>query len=161
VKIGKIYKSDNYDGFYKSNAKIYASQLRSCDIIFDEKGKYLIFAYNEPDTGFLFSQQCMNTKKLDLASKEDLKTLDILSHSCFEKLKIENLKPIDVDNIEIVIDDYFNQPNRQMIRLNNENEQLKIENKNYKTWILVISTISLFITVILLFVNFKSKIKIS
>lgn len=161
VKIGKIYKSNNYDGFYKNNATIYASQLRSCDIIFDEKGKYLIFAYNEPDTGFLFSQQCMNTKKLNLASKEDLKTLDILSHSYFEKLKIENSKPIDVDNIEIVIDDNFNQPNRKMIRLNNENEQLKIENKNYKTWILVISTISLFITVILLFVKFKSKITIS
>lgn len=101
----------------------------------------------------------MNTKKLDLASKEELKTLDILSHSYFEKLKIENSKPIDVDNIEIVIDDYFNQPNRKMIRLNNENEELKIENKNYKTWILVISIISLFITVILLFVKFNSKIK--
>lgn len=161
VKIEKIYKSNDYNGFYKSNATIFASQLRSCDVIFDEKGKYLIFAYYEPDTGFLFSQQCMNTKKLDLAGKEDLKTLDILSQSYFKKLRIENSKPTDVDNIEIVVDDNFKEPNRKIIRLNNENEQLKIENKNYKTWILVISTISLLIIIILLFIKFKSKCKIS
>ncbi len=161
MKIEKIYKSNDYNGYYKSNATIYASQLRSCDIIFDEKGKYLIFAYYEPDTGFLFSQQCMNTKKFKLVSKKDLQTLDILSQSYFQKLKIENSKPIDIDNIEIVIDDNFNQPNRKIIRLNKENEQLKIENKNYKTWILIISIISLLIIVFLLFIRFNSKIKIS
>src|SRR6218665_1532316 len=32
VKIEKIYKLKNYDGFYKSNATLFGSSLRSCDL---------------------------------------------------------------------------------------------------------------------------------
>lgn len=159
VKIDKIYKSSNYDEFYKSNATIFASEIRSCDIIFDKKGQYLIFAYYEPDTGFLYSEQCLFTKAMKLVTNDDLKLLDKLSEYHLKELKIKNAKPIDVENIELIINDFSNQPNRKIKKLENENEQLKTNNKVYRIGIVIISTILLLITAILVIFKIKRNIK--
>lgn len=59
VQLEKVYKGTNYDGFYTDRATLFGSQLHSCDFIFDKKERYLIFAFYEPDTGFLFSERCL------------------------------------------------------------------------------------------------------
>ena len=66
VRIGKIYKLDYYDGLYLENtsATIFSSQLRSCDLFFDQNKEYLIFGYIEPDTGFIYSEYCFKTKPI-------------------------------------------------------------------------------------------------
>jgi len=88
VQIDKIYKGNNYDGFYTDQATLFGSQLRSCDFIFDEKNQYLIFAFYEPDSGFLYSEQCLYTKKLSDTSAVELQTLAILSKEYQQKLKL-------------------------------------------------------------------------
>ena len=55
VQIKSLYKGDTYNNFYTEQATLFGSQVHSCDVIFDEKDEYLIFAYEEPHTGFLFS----------------------------------------------------------------------------------------------------------
>jgi hypothetical protein len=149
VKIEKIYKSNNYDGFYKSNATIFASKIRSCDIIFDKKGQYLIFAYYEPDTGFIYSERCLFTKEMKLVTNEDLKLLAKLNENYLEELETENAKPIGANNIELIIDDFSNQPNRKIRKLENENELLKTNNKVYRIGIIIICIILLLVTAIL------------
>lgn len=132
VQIKKIYKGNNYDDFYTDLATLFGSQLRTCDLIFNEKGDYLIFAYYEPDTGFLFSEQCLYTKKLSDISPDEFKTLEFLSQSYQQKLKLDSLKNSNNDDFELVVDDIFNPPNRKIIRLNNEIKALKEENSNQK-----------------------------
>ena len=131
VKIEKIFKLDYYDELYRENnyATIFSSQLRSCDIFFDNNKEYLIFGYIEPDTGFIYSEYCFKTKPLNEITKNDL---DLL-----EKLKKEHLIEIEKakQKNETVIDLNYegNVPNKQIERqkrdidlLNNENYLLKI-----------------------------------
>lgn len=140
VKIEKIYKGNNYDGFYTDEATLFGSQLRSCDVIFNEKNQYLIFAFYEPDTGFLFSEHCLYTKKLSVISADELQTLDILS-KYQQKLKLESSNITNSDNFEIILDDAFNQPNRKILRLNQEIKDLQSAHKINKLWIIILVTI--------------------
>lgn len=141
VQIDKIYKGNNYDGFYTNQATLFGSQLRSCDFIFDKKNQYLIFAFYEPDTGFLFSEHCLYTKKLSDISAGELQTLAILSKEYQQKLKLENTNTSNTGNFEIVLDNVFNQPNRKILRLNKEIKDLKSINTFYKLWIIVLGTL--------------------
>ena len=127
VEIKHVYKGNNYDGFYTNQATVFGSQLRSCDLIFDENGDYLIFAYYEPDTGFLFSEHCLYTKKLSDISPAEIKTLVFLSQNYYQKLKLDSLKNSTNDDVELLIEDPFNQPNRKINRLNNEIKALREE----------------------------------
>lgn len=140
VQIKKTYKGNNYDGFYTNQATLFGSQLRSCDVIFDKKEQYLIFAYHEPDTGFLFSEQCLYTKKLSHISAGEFQILDILNNEYEQKLKLESSKIPDTDDFEIVLDDTFNQPNRKIMRLNQEIKDLKSTHKIYRLWIIILGT---------------------
>lgn len=79
VRINKIYKSDYYNEFYKETATLFASPLRSCDVPFTEKGRFLIFAYFEEDTGLLYSSHCLLQKRMDQLSPGELKELETLS----------------------------------------------------------------------------------
>ena len=101
-------------------------------MIFEEKGDYLIFAYYEPDTGFLFSEQCLYTKKLSDISPNEFKTLEFLSQSYLQKLKLDSLKNSNNDDFELLIEDPFNQPNRKINRLNDEIKALKEESSQSK-----------------------------
>ena len=149
VKIEKIYKDNSYPEFYKNTATIFASQLRSCDYIFDKKGKYLIFANYEPDTGFLYSDQCFFIKPFAEFSKDEWELLSKLGLSH----RNSDVKNFNEGNIELVIDDLFNQPNRKITNLQQENEKLSKDNKTYR----LVSIIS--ILLLILFFVFIRKIK--
>ncbi|KFC20671.1 hypothetical protein [Chryseobacterium sp. FH1] len=161
VKIGKIYKGNNYDGFYTDQATLFGSQIRSCDLIFDEKNQYLIFAFYEPDTGFLFSEHCLYTKKLSDISDDEIQALDILSKKYQQKLKLDSLKNSNNDNFDLVVDDLFNQPNRKIISLNNEIKALQEENSNQRLLIIIVGFISfLFLSTIIWLIFRNRKIKV-
>ena len=162
VKIGKIYKGNNYDGFYTDEATLFGSQLRSCDIIFDEKNQYLIFAFYEPDTGFLFSEHCLYTKKLSDISPDEIKTLDFLSQDYQQKFKLDILKNSNSDDFEIVVDDMFSHPNRKINRLNNEITALQKENSNQRLLIIIIGFISFLLLSTIIWLIFRNrKIKVN
>ena len=160
VEIKHVYKGNNYDGFYTNQATVFGSQLRSCDLICDENGDYLIFAYYEPDTGFLFSEHCLYTKKLSDISPAEIKTLVFLSQNYYQKLKLDSLKNSTNDDVELLIEDPFNQPNRKINRLNNEIKALREESSNQKLLIIIIGFISVLLlstSIWLLFRNRKLK----
>ncbi len=151
VKIEKIYKDNDFAEFYKDQATIFASQLRSCDYIFDKKGKYLIFANYEPDTGFLYSSQCFYIKPFKDVSKDEWELLNKLSSN----VKNSELKKIDEENIDIIADDLFNQPNRKIMDLQLENERLNKSNIRY----IVFTVISTSLMMLILFVGIFKKNK--
>lgn len=151
VKIGKIYKDNDFAEFYKDQATIFASQLRSCDYIFDKKGKYLIFANYEPDTGFLHSSQCFYIKPFKDVSKDEWKLLNKLSSN----VKNSELKKVDEENIDIIADDLFNQPNRKIMNFQLENERLNKSNIRY----IVFTVISTSLMMLILFVGIFKKNK--
>ena len=160
VEIKHVYKGNNYDGFYTNQATVFGSQLRSCDLIFDENGDYLIFAYYEPDTGFLFSEHCLYTKKLSAISPAEIKTLVFLSQNYYQKLKLDSLINSTNDDVELLFEDPFNQPNRKINRLNNEIKALREESSNQKLLIIIIGFISVLLlstSIWLLFRNRKLK----
>lgn len=160
VKIEKIYKGNNYDGFYTDEATLFGSQLRSCDLIFNEKNQYLIFAFYEPDTGFLFSEQCLYTKKLSDISSNELQILDILSKEYHQKLKLERSKITNSDDFEIILDDAFNQPNRKILRLDQEIKDLQSTHKINKLWIIILRMIVfIFLSTIVYFMVRKRNLK--
>ncbi len=151
VKIEKIYKSNYYDGYYQNEATLYGSPLRSCDILFSEKGKYLVFAYYDEDTGFLYSDNCFYTKKLTEISDNEIKTLDNLSRKFYAELKIQNSKELtaeELENLDILLEPVI--PTRKINKLKKEIVAIETENKNLKIalWILSFLTLLLGIFVI-------------
>lgn len=151
VKIEKIYKDNIFAEFYKDKATIFASQLRSCDYIFDKKGKYLIFANYEPDTGFLYSSQCFYIKPFIEVNTDEWGLLNKLSSNA----RNYEIKKVDEENIDVIIDDLFNQPNRKIMNLQLEIERLDKDNTKYRLLIIAGTTILLLI----LFVAIYRKIK--
>ncbi|MDR4951635.1 hypothetical protein REB14_05510 [Chryseobacterium sp. ES2] len=144
VKINKTYKSDSYDGFYTHNASLFGSPLHSCDVLFTQKGKYLIFAYDEKDTGLLYSDQCFIQKKLDELSPEELKELESLS---FEYKKIsENSDTSDHAELTDLIADDSNQSDREIREQKREISTLHQQNNRYK----IVIYISIFVIIMLL-----------
>ncbi len=144
VKINKTYKSDSYDGFYTHNASLFGSPLHSCDVLFTQKGKYLIFAYDEKDTGLLYSDQCFIQKKLDELSPEELKELESLS---FEYKKIsENSDTSDHAELTDLIVDDSNQSDREIREQKREISTLHQQNNRYK----IVIYISIFVIIMLL-----------
>ncbi|REC43367.1 hypothetical protein [Chryseobacterium pennipullorum] len=142
VKINKIYKSDYDDGFYQQAATLFGSPLNSCDVLFSEKGKYLIFAYHDQRTGFLYSDHCLVQKKEDQLSPAEFKELESLSNA--HKKQTENMS---TDN-EIVTDLITNDSasEGQIKDLRKEISGLSIQNNRYK--IMIYS--SVFVMVMLL-----------
>lgn len=145
VKISKVYKPDFYDSFYNENATLFHSELRSCDILFSEKGKYLIFAYISKDTGFLYSEHCLVHKRLDQVTQEELKELQKLSDDYLTQLKAPNTSTITADIIDEDIDVSENMIGKHMKQLSD----IRYENKILKI-IAVSSLIILLILIILL-----------
>lgn len=151
VKIEKIYKSNYYEGFYQTDATLYGSSLRSCDILFTKKDKYLIFAYYDDDTGFLYSDNCFYTRNLNQISESELKNLDKLSNEFNSKLKIENSKELtteQLENLDIVVE--LPTPNRKINKLKKEISETKLENKTLKFVIGVLSSLILILSVFII-----------
>ena len=148
VQIAKIYKSNYYDGYYQNDATLYGSPLRSCDILFTQKGKYLIFAYYDEDTGFLYSDNCWYTKKVNEISENELKNLDNFSKKFYAELKSQNAKdltPEELENLDILIEPQM--PTRKINKLNKEIHQIKTENKNLKIAFGILSFLCLILAI--------------
>ncbi|REC62831.1 hypothetical protein DRF65_08390 [Chryseobacterium pennae] len=130
VKISKVYKPDFYNDFYNENATLFHSQLHSCDVLFSEKGKYLIFAYISKDTGYLYSDHCLVQKRLDQVTPEDLKELQILSNDYLTQLKtLKTNTPTVTDDL---IDEDINVSENMIGKHLKELSDIRSENKNLK-----------------------------
>lgn len=116
VKIEKVFKSENYDGFYVDQATLFTSQIRSCDYPFIEKGRYLIFGYIDSDTEFIYSEHCLATKEMSSVNQEDFKLLEKLNADFTQELKVKNAKPQEL--IELL--DEPNTPNHKIKTLDRE-----------------------------------------
>lgn len=151
VKIEKIFKSDNYTGFYQNEATLFSSQLRSCDYPFNKEGKYLIFGYIDSDTGFIYSERCFATADLSLFTSKDLTLLEKLHEKFEQELKAENNKPAKVESL---IED---SPNRIINNLKLEINTLQFENKNLKSIIFATSILLILLSVVLIIKRRKNK----
>lgn len=105
VQIKSLYKGNTDNNFYTEQATLFGSQVHSCDVIFDEKDEFVIFAYEEPDTGFLFSQKCLYSKKLSDISTDEIKTLESLSKQY--KIDIKNSKISDSMDVDLLVENPF------------------------------------------------------
>lgn len=143
VKIEKVFKSNNYDGFYVDQATLFTSQIRSCDYLFNEKGKYLIFGYFDSDLGFIYSERCLATKKINSTDQDDLKLLEKMSAD----FKQESKKTENQNLIEILEDS--GTPNREINTLKRELISAQTDNKNLKIIILIISIALILLLLIL------------
>lgn len=154
VKIEKVFKYDAFDGFYKDEATLFSSQMRSCDYPFNTKGKYLIFGYTDSDTGFIYSSICFSTAELSLFSSDELKLLDKLSENFKQKSEIKNNEPVIIKSL---IED---SPDRIINDLKLKINTLESENKNLKTIILFLGSIfllTLILVIIKVSISLKSK----
>lgn len=135
VRIDKVYKYEYNDQFYKDFATLFASPIRSCDVPFTEKGKFLIFAYFEEDTGFLYSEHCLLQKRADQLSPEDLKELEALSTEY--KNTLRNSEILANENPMDVIIDEPTPSNRKINDLKTKISDLDQQNDQYKIIIYV------------------------
>lgn len=153
VKIEKVFKYDAFDGFYRDEATLFSSQLRSCDYPFNTKGKYLIFGYIDSDTGFIYSDICFSTAELDFFNSNDLKQLDKLSENFKQELKIKNSEPVIIKSL---IED---SPDRIINDLKLQINLLESKNKNLKLIVSILG-IAFFSVIILLMIKRKSTQKL-
>ncbi|WP_179471294.1 hypothetical protein [Chryseobacterium sp. H1D6B] len=143
VKIEKIFKLNNDDGYYQNEASLFTSPIRSCDYPFTKKEKFLIFAYIDSDTGFLYSERCLATKELNLVTEEDIKLLEKLSSQFKNDLKSKNtVDPAAYDLLDI--------PDRTINKLKGELSRSKIENKNLKIAAGSISAVTFILVILIL-----------
>jgi hypothetical protein len=153
IKIEKVFKYDAFDGFYRDEATLFSSQLRSCDYPFNTKGKYLIFGYIDSDTGFIYSDICFSTAELDFFNSNDLKQLDKLSENFKQELKIKNSEPVIIKSL---IED---SPDRIINDLKLQINLLESKNKNLKLIVSILG-IAFFSVIILLMIKRKSTQKL-
>ncbi len=126
VKIEKIFKSEQFDGFYQNQATLFSSQIASCDYQFNKNGKYLIFGHIDSDTGFIFSHICLATKPLDQTSSDDLKQLEQLAEKFKQELKAKDNQSITVKPyIEDSPDRMINDLKLKIVLLESENKKLE------------------------------------
>ena len=145
VKMNRIYKSGNYNGFYTQTATLSASPINSCDVFFTEKGKYLIFAYDKENSDFLSSSLCFVQKRVDQLSQEELKELERLS----TEYKNEAEKAVIPDAQELIenFTEEASQPNKNLNELTKEISFLRQQNDRYR---IIIYTFSLLIVLFLI-----------
>lgn len=155
VNIEKIYKSNYYEGFYQNDATLLGSPLRSCDILFTQKGKYLIFAYYNEDTGFLYSDNCFYTKRLSEISTGELRILERLSNKFNKELKVLNSNKLtaeELENLDKTVESTVS--NRETNTLKKEIFEIGLENKNLKT---ITAVLSFLVLCLLVFIISKRK----
>lgn len=134
IKVNTIYKPEAYGEFYKKDAVLFSSPLRSCDLSYDKNTEYLIFGYIEPDTGLLYSEFCTYTRPLKNVTKDELKILQDLGKEYVNQDEDVVLKPF--------IEDFELEPNKPDIYIKklkrkadldeSRYEALKIEHRNLK-----------------------------
>lgn len=151
VKIDKVYKSLG-DDFKSTEITFFGQQFNSCDFIFKEKGKYLIFGYFDPDTTFFYTSLCSATKLTESLDKNDYLFLERLSKE--DKLKEINDAGSEADIIDF-IDRY---PHRDVtnLKLSNENLSKKIEKQ--RIFFIAVISVLLFVILFLIWMYQKKEI---
>ena len=144
IKIEKIYKSLGND-FKSKEITFFGQQFNSCDIIFNEKEKYLIFAYIDPDTTFFYSSHCLATKKVSELNESDFALLEKLDKEFTESL----LKESDHEQTFSL---ELRTPDKIINELKFENKNLSENNQKQKMYlvavgILFLLTITVFIII--------------
>lgn len=132
IQVGKIYKSEAYGEFYKKEAVLFSSQLRSCDLFYDKDTEYLIFGYIEPDTGLLYSEFCTYTRPLKNVTKDDLRILQDLEKEYLNQDESAIVKPF-IQDFELETkkpDSYIKKLKRKADLAESRYEALKTENRN-------------------------------
>lgn len=154
VRIGKIYKLDYYDGLYLENtsATIFSSQLRSCDLFFDQNKEYLIFGYIEPDTGFIYSEYCFKTKPISEVTQKDLELLEKLE----KEHEIEVEKADQEDKVIFELNYEGNVPNKQIERQKRDIDLLMHQNGLLKISLYSVLAILIFL-IFIIFMKRKHK----
>lgn len=132
IQVRKIYKSEVYEEFYKKNAALFSSQLRSCDLFYNKNTEYLIFGYIEPDTGLLYSEFCTYTRPLKNVTKDELKILQELEKEYLNQDQYVVVKPFTEDfELETNKPDiYIKKLKRKTDLAESRYEALKAENRN-------------------------------
>nr|WP_294247531.1 hypothetical protein [uncultured Chryseobacterium sp.] len=132
IQVRKIYKSEAYGEFYKKEAVLFSSRLRSCDLSYDKNTEYLIFGYIEPDTGLLYSESCTYTKPLKNVTKDDLKILQELEKEYLNQDQYVVIKPFTEDfELETNKPDiYIKKLKRKTDLAESGYKALKTENRN-------------------------------
>ncbi|WP_294266146.1 hypothetical protein [uncultured Chryseobacterium sp.] len=132
IQIGKIYKSEAYGEFYKREAVLFSSPLRSCDLFYEKNIEYLIFGYIEPDTGLLYSEFCTYTRPLKNVTKDELKILQDLEKEYLIQDEYAVVKPFIEDfGLETNKPDiYIKKLKRKADLAESRYEDLKTENRN-------------------------------
>lgn len=134
IQIGKIYKSEAYGEFYKKEAVLFSSPLRSCDLSYDKNTEYLIFGYIEPDTGLLYSELCTYTRPLKNVTKDELKILQNLEKEYLNQDESAIVKPF-IEDFELEAnkpDIYIKKLKRKADLAESRYVALKTENRNLK-----------------------------
>ena len=144
IKIEKIYKSLGND-FKSKEITFFGQQFNSCDIIFNEKGKYLIFAYVDPDTTFFYSSLCLATKKLSELKESDFALLEKLDKDFTESLLIESSED-QTFSLEL------RTPDKLINELKFENQKLSENNQEQKIYF-VAGVILLLLTIMAFIIN--------
>lgn len=132
IQVGKIYKSEAYGEFYKKEAVLFSSPLRSCDLFYEKNTEYLIFGYIEPDTGLLYSEFCTYTRLLKNVTKDELKILQDLEKEYLIQDEHAVVKPF-IEDFELEInkpDIYIKKLKRKADLAESRYESLKTENRN-------------------------------
>lgn len=132
IQIGKIYKSEAYGEFYKREAVLFSSPLRSCDLFYEKNIEYLIFGYIEPDTGLLYSEFCTYTRPLKNVTKDELKILQDLEKEYLIQDEYAVVKPF-IEDFELETnkpDIYIKKLKRKADLAESRYEDLKTENRN-------------------------------
>lgn len=140
VKVEKIYKSMS-DDFKSKEVTFFGQQFNSCDVIFLEKGRYLIFAYIDPDTSFFYTSLCLATKPMSMVNENDLKLLEQLSFNHKTKISKQNN-----DNQLISLE--LRTPDKIINELKLQNKQISEHNIALKTYLIIISVILLLVLII-------------
>lgn len=132
IQVKKIYKSTDYHEFYKKEAVLFSSQLRSCDLFYDKDTEYLIFGYIEPDTGLLYSELCTYTRPLKNVTKDDLRILQDLEKEYLNQDESAIVKPF-IQDFELETDKsdiYIKKLKRKADLAESRYKALKTENRN-------------------------------
>ncbi|KAA0127400.1 hypothetical protein FY557_13575 [Chryseobacterium sp. SN22] len=124
IKVNTIYKSEAYGEFYKKDAVLFSSPLRSCDLSYDKNTEYLIFGYIEPDTGLLYSEFCTYTRPLKNVTKDELKILQDLGKEYVNQDEDVVLKPF--------IEDFELEPNKPDIYIKKLKRKADLDESRYE-----------------------------
>lgn len=152
VKIGKVYKSLGND-FKSTEITFFGQQFNSCDFIFTEKGKYLIFGYFDPDTTFFYTSLCSATQLTNILDKEDYLLLEKLSKE--DKFKKTNDTESEADIIDFI--DRYPHKDVTNLKLINENLSEKIEKQ--RTFFIAVISVLLIIIIVLIW-RYRRKMKL-